>query len=101
MNAILLSDLIDYVNNKISNKVKNYKLWLSEKGLIIQLSEMLTEDEIYQLKLQLKPYQAQLGKSFFQFLLPEEREIESEKTQLKSTKGYIFVQPEHRYFPAG
>ncbi|WP_119712070.1 hypothetical protein [Arsenophonus endosymbiont of Aleurodicus floccissimus] len=63
------------------------------------MSEMLTEDEIYQLKL--KPYQAQLGKGFFQFLLPEEREIESEKTQLKTTKEYIFVQPEHRYFPAG
>lgn len=47
MNAILLSDLIDYVNNKISNKVKNYKLWLSGKGLIIQLSEMLTKNEIY------------------------------------------------------
>lgn len=101
INAILFSDLIDYVNDKISNKVKSYKLWLSEKGLIIQLSEVLTEDEIYQLKLQLKPYQTQLGKKFFRFLLPEEQEAESGKTQLKSTKGYIFVQPEHRYFPAG
>lgn len=101
VNAILLSDLINYVDNKISNRVKSYKLWLSEKGLIIQLREVLTEDEIYQLKSQLKPYQTQLGKNFFQFLLPEEQETELEKTQLKSTKGYIFVQPEHRYFPAG
>lgn len=81
--------------------MKSYKLWLSEKGLIIQLSKVLTEDEIYQLKLQLKPYQSQLGKTFFQFLLPEHYETELEKTQLKNTKEYIFVQPEHRYFPAG